>query len=104
MNKFKIGTITLLEIQHSRNRTLYGMGGIMPLKLKTGDNILDEITKLKEENQPYKECIKDCIILLRAYDSLDLGLCNMKGVRELNDPEIIHYETILTIEKLRSEG
>jgi uncharacterized protein YunC (DUF1805 family) len=41
-----------------------------------------------------EDCVADCVETLRAYDNLDLGLCNMKGVRTLNDPQIIHHEII----------
>jgi len=49
---------------------------------------------LQEQNKKLRECVVDMVKVLRAYDSLNIELRNMPGVRKLYDPEIIHYETI----------
>ena len=53
-----------------------------------------ELRRLQEQNKKLRECVVDMVKVLRAYDSLNIELRNMPGVRKLYDPEIIHYETI----------
>jgi len=68
-------------------------------------DILDSLEnerKLKEENEKLKECVNDFHTVFKAYDNLNLSLCNMKGVRELDDPTIIHWELLKEIEELKT--